>query len=51
MTMADARRNHPQYFPQDNLVFVLIGKARRDPVPDKRSTRNSRHEALTQPGF
>jgi zinc protease len=51
VTVADARRMIKQYFPLDNLVFVLVGKAseiesiarKYAPALDKRN--------ITQPGF
>ncbi len=51
MTMADARRVIKQYFPLENLVFVLIGKAGEiEPVVKKYAPTIDR-KAIGQPGF
>lgn len=51
MTMADAQRVIKQYFPLDNLVFVLIGKANEiEPVVRKYSAKFDR-KSISRPGF
>jgi predicted Zn-dependent peptidase len=51
MTMADAQRVIKQYFPMDNLVFVLIGKASEiEPVARKYSPKIDK-KTISQPGF
>lgn len=51
MTMADAQRVIKQYFPLDNLVFVLIGKASEiETVAKKYATRMDK-KTISQPGF
>jgi predicted Zn-dependent peptidase len=51
MTVDQARRIINQYFPSDNLVFVLIGKASEiGPVVQKYAPRVD-HISITQPGF
>ena len=51
MTMADAQRVIKQYFPMDNLVFVLIGKASEiGPVARKYAPKIDK-KTITQPGF
>jgi zinc protease len=51
MTLADAQRIIKQYFPLDNLVFVLIGKASEiDKVAKKYATKMDTR-VITQPGF
>jgi zinc protease len=51
MTMADAQRVIKQYFPMDNLVFVLIGKASEiEPVARKYAPKIDK-KTISQPGF
>lgn len=51
MTMADARRVVKEYFPLDNLVFVLVGKASEiEPVAKKYAPALDR-KTISQPGF
>jgi predicted Zn-dependent peptidase len=51
MTLADAKRIIQQYFPLDNLVFVLIGKASEiEPVVKKYAPKMDT-KSITQPGF
>ncbi|HSO73190.1 MAG TPA: pitrilysin family protein [Blastocatellia bacterium] len=51
MTMADAQRVIKQYFPVENLAFVLIGKAGEiEPVVKKYAPTIDR-KAIGQPGF
>ncbi|MBS1790704.1 MAG: insulinase family protein [Acidobacteria bacterium] len=51
MTLADAQRIIKQYFPLENLVFVLIGKASEiEPVARKYATKFDT-KSINQPGF
>ncbi|HEV8384934.1 MAG TPA: pitrilysin family protein [Candidatus Acidoferrales bacterium] len=51
MTLADTKRIIQQYFPLDNLVFVLIGKASEiEPVAKKYAPKMDT-KSITQPGF
>jgi len=51
MTLDEARRVIRQYFPLDNLVFVMIGKASEiESVAKKYAPRIDR-KSITQPGF
>lgn len=51
MTMTDAQRIIKQYFPLDNLVFVLVGKASEiEKVAQKYATKFDK-KVITQPGF
>lgn len=51
MTMADAQRVIKQYFPMDNLVFVLIGKASDiEPIARKYAPKIDK-KTISQPGF
>jgi zinc protease len=51
MTLADAKRIIREYFPLENLVFVLIGKASEiEPVVKKYAETIDR-KSITQPGF
>lgn len=51
MTMADAQRVIKQYFPLENLVFVLIGKAGEiEPIVKKYAPRIDK-KTIGQPGF
>ena len=51
MTMADAQRVIKQYFPLDNLVFVLIGKADEIQTLAKKYATNVENKSITKPGF
>jgi zinc protease len=51
ITLADARRIIKQYFPLDNLVFVLIGKAAEIQPAIKKYASVLDTKAITQPGF
>jgi len=51
MTMADARRVIKQYFPIENLAFVLIGKAGDiEPIARKYAPKVDK-KTISQPGF
>lgn len=51
MTMADAQRVIKQFFPMDNLVFVLIGKASEiEPIARKYAPKIDK-KTISQPGF
>ncbi|HTG15903.1 MAG TPA: insulinase family protein, partial [Blastocatellia bacterium] len=51
MAMADAQRVIKQYFPMDNLVFVLIGKASEiEPIARKYAPKIDK-KTISQPGF
>ncbi|MFM8394730.1 MAG: insulinase family protein, partial [Acidobacteriota bacterium] len=51
MSLADARRVIRDYFPLDNLVFVLVGKRSEiEPVVRKYAPVVD-HKSITQPGF
>ncbi len=51
MTLADAKRIIQQYFPLENLVFVLIGKASEiEPVAKKYAPKMDT-KTISQPGF
>jgi zinc protease len=51
MTLADSKRIIDQYFPLDNLVFVLIGKASEiEPVAKKYAPKMDT-KSISQPGF
>jgi zinc protease len=51
MTMADAERVIKQYFPLDNLVFVLIGKADQIQAVARKYAPKVDTKAISQPGF
>ena len=51
MTMADAGRVIKQYFPLDNLVFVLIGKADEIQTLAKKYAPKLDTKTISQPGF
>ncbi|HXG65417.1 MAG TPA: pitrilysin family protein [Blastocatellia bacterium] len=51
MTMADAQRVIKQYFPMENLVFVLIGKADEIQNVVKKYAPQFDTKAISQPGF
>lgn len=51
MTMADAERVIKQYFPLDNLVFVLIGKAGDIQAAAKKYAPKLDTRNINQPGF
>jgi predicted Zn-dependent peptidase len=51
MTMADAQRVIKQYFPMENLVFTLIGKASEiEPIVRKYAAKIDT-KSISQPGF
>jgi predicted Zn-dependent peptidase len=51
MTMADAQRVIKQYFPGDNLVFVLIGKASEIEAIARKYAPKIDKKTISQPGF
>lgn len=51
MTMADAQRVIKQYFPSENLVFVLIGKASEIETVARKYAPKVDRKAISQPGF
>ena len=51
MTMADAQRVIKQYFPLDNLVFVLVGKADEIQAVAKKYSPKLDTKTISQPGF
>ncbi|HEY3137224.1 MAG TPA: pitrilysin family protein [Blastocatellia bacterium] len=51
MTIADAQRVIKQYFPLDNLVFVLIGKASEIQTIAKKYAPRFDSKSITQTGF
>jgi zinc protease len=51
MTMADADRVIKQYFPLDNLVFVLVGKAEEIRTLARKYAPKLDTKAISQPGF
>ncbi|MBO0725286.1 MAG: insulinase family protein, partial [Blastocatellia bacterium] len=51
MTMDDARRVIKQYFPLDDLVFVLIGKASEIESLAKKYAPKMDAKSINQPGF
>jgi zinc protease len=51
MTLADAQRVIKQYFPLDNLVFVLIGKASEIERVAKKYAPKLETKSISQPGF
>ncbi|HKC87341.1 MAG TPA: insulinase family protein, partial [Blastocatellia bacterium] len=51
MTLDDARRVIKQYFPLDNLVFVLIGKANEIESVAKKYAPKMDTKSISQPGF
>ncbi|MFL6216041.1 MAG: M16 family metallopeptidase [Blastocatellia bacterium] len=51
MTMADAQRVIKQYFPLDNLVFVLIGKASDIQTAARKYAPKLDTKTINQPGF
>ena len=51
MTLADARRVIKQYFPLDNLVFVLIGKASEIEAVARKYATKFDTKSISQPGF
>ncbi len=51
MTLADAQRVIKQYFPLDNLVFVLIGKASEIEAVAKKYATKIDTKSINQPGF
>ena len=51
MTLADARRIIKDYYPLDNLVFVLIGKASEIEPVVKKYAPNLSKKSISEPGF
>ncbi|MGH9768267.1 MAG: M16 family metallopeptidase, partial [Blastocatellia bacterium] len=51
MTLDEARRVIKQYFPLDNLVFVLIGKASEIESVAKKYALKMDTKSISQPGF
>ncbi len=51
MTVADAQRVIKQYFPRDDLVFVLIGKASEIEKVVKKYAAKIDTKSISQPGF
>jgi predicted Zn-dependent peptidase len=51
MTMADAQRIIKQYFPLENLVFVLIGKADEIQAVVKKYAPRLDTKKINDPGF
>lgn len=51
MTLADARRIIRQYFPQEHLVFVMIGKADEIKEVVKKYAPTVEMKTITDPGF
>jgi DNA-directed RNA polymerase len=51
MTMADAQRVIKQYFPLDDLVFVLIGKAEEIKKVAQKYAPKLDSKSINQPGF
>ncbi|HEX7286861.1 MAG TPA: pitrilysin family protein [Candidatus Angelobacter sp.] len=51
MTLADAQRVIKQYYPMDNLVFVVIGKASEIGGVVKKYAPQMDTRAITDPGF
>ena len=51
MTQADAERVIKQYFPLDNLVFVLIGKASEIETVARKYAPKFETKSINQPGF
>lgn len=51
MTLADAQRVIKQYFPLDNLVFVLVGKASEIETVAKKYATKFDKKSINQPGF
>jgi predicted Zn-dependent peptidase len=51
MTLADSRRIIEQYFPADNLVFVLIGKAGEIQGAVKKYAPEMDSKSITEPTF
>lgn len=51
MTMADARRVIDRYYPLDNLVFVVIGKASEIGPVIKKYAPNMDTRSISEPGY
>ena len=51
MTMADAQRVIKQYFPLDDVVFVLIGKAEEIKKVAQKYAQKLDSKSINQPGF
>ena len=51
MTLADAQRVIKQYYPLDNLVFVVVGKASEIGDVVKKYAPKVDTRSITEPGF
>lgn len=51
MTLADARRIIKEYYPKDNLVFVLIGKADQIQAMARKYAPKVDTKSISEPGF
>jgi predicted Zn-dependent peptidase len=51
MTLADSQRIIKQYFPLENLVFVLVGKASQIETVAKKYASVMDRKSVSQPGF
>jgi predicted Zn-dependent peptidase len=51
MTLSDANRIIKQYFPQDNLVFVLIGKGSEIQTLAKKYAPEIKTKSISAPGY
>jgi predicted Zn-dependent peptidase len=51
MTVATAQRIIKQYFPEDNLVFVVAGKASEIETPIKKYAPVFEKRSITDPGY
>jgi predicted Zn-dependent peptidase len=51
MTLADAQRVIHQYFPLDNLVFVVIGKASEIETVVRKYAPTMQTRSISEPGF
>ena len=51
MNLTDARRVIRDYFPLDNLVFVLVGKRSEIEGVVRKYAPVVDHKSITQPGF
>jgi len=51
MTLADANRIIKQYFPRDNLVFVLLGKSSEIQTVAKKYAPEVKTKSISDPGY
>jgi hypothetical protein len=51
MTLADAKRAIDQYYPADNLVFVIVGKASEIGPIVKKYAPQMDMRSISDPGF